>query len=337
MLNATASYSSHSDTQVLSAENLQKSYGPRAALRGLTFSLMPGRVLGFLGPNGAGKTTAIRILTTIMPPDAGSFSVDGIRSDNPKKIRGKIGVLPESLGFPKHITGSEYLTYYGRLYGRTAADAKANGLALLDEMGLRERGRSLIGSYSRGMKQRLGIARSLVNDPVVVFLDEPTLGLDPRGQQELLDLVRVIAHERNVGVVLCSHALTEIEDYCDDVVILSSGQIVAAGTVADIIGRAQGNGNAIRILVPSSSIATAHDIMAAMPNVMSVTQTTGERTSWLRAELAGAPDTMSSNGQHFNNSILQALIRAEVPILSFEAEGGRLQDVFLDLTEGGIK
>jgi ABC-2 type transport system ATP-binding protein len=337
MLYGTDSYSSRSDTQVLSAENLRKSYGPRAALRGLSFSLMPGRVLGFLGPNGAGKTTAIRILTTIMQPDSGSFMVDGIRSDDPEKIRGKIGVLPESLGFPKHITGSEYLTYYGRLYGRTAADAQAKGRALLDEMGLQERGRSLIGSYSRGMKQRLGIARALVNEPVVVFLDEPTLGLDPRGQQELLELVRSIAHERDVGVVLCSHALSEIEDYCDDVVILSSGQIVAAGTVADIIGRAQRSGNAIRILVPSPSIAIAHDIMAAMPNVMSVTRTIGERTGLLRAELAGSPDTMLSDGQHFNNSILEALIRADVPILSFEAEGGRLQDVFLDLTEGNIK
>src|SRR4030095_10526767 len=165
------------------------------ALQGLSFSLKAGRILGFLGPNGAGKTTSIRILTTMMEPESGHFTVNGISSEFPEKIRRIIGVLPENLGFPRQMTGIEYLTYFGQLYGRTAAEAKEYGLMLLEDVGLQQRGKSLIGSYSHGMRQRIGIARALVNDPVVVFLDEPTLGLDPRGQQELLELIQRIARE----------------------------------------------------------------------------------------------------------------------------------------------
>ncbi|MEZ4684444.1 MAG: ABC transporter ATP-binding protein, partial [Caldilineaceae bacterium] len=144
---------------VLVAEDLQKSYGNRGALRGLSFSLQPGRIMGFLGPNGAGKTTAIRILTTILEPSAGQFYIDGISSQQPAQIRGKIGVLPESLGFAKQMTGLECLTFFGQLYGQTRRQAKARAQSLLEEVGLQQRGRSLIGSYSRGMRQRLGIAR----------------------------------------------------------------------------------------------------------------------------------------------------------------------------------
>src|SRR3990172_1872052 len=129
--------------QVLLAKDLCKSYGPRQALRGLSFSLQSGRVLGFLGPNGAGKTTAIRILTTILEPSSGHFSVDGISSEHPERIRPKIGVLPESFGFPKHLTGIEHLTYFGRLYGRTATEARTRGLGLLEEVGLERRAKSL--------------------------------------------------------------------------------------------------------------------------------------------------------------------------------------------------
>jgi len=326
-----------SQSYILVAEDLQKSYGPRPALRGLSFSLQSGRVLGFLGPNGAGKTTAIRILTTILEPSSGHFSVDGISSEHPERIRPKIGVLPESFGFPKHLTGIEHLTYFGRLYGRTATEARTRGLGLLEEVGLERRAKSLIGSYSHGMRQRLGIARALVNDPVVVFLDEPTLGLDPRGQQELLSLVRRIARERNAGVILCSHLLWEIEGVCDDVVILSSGDVVVSGSVAEVIRGAQrSHGNVIRIHVPSQSVGEAQQVLEAMPSVMKVTPT-AERRGWLRVELVEPADGTASDDKHVSNRILETLIRAEIPIMSFEAEGGRLQDVFLHVTAEAIK
>lgn len=326
----TQSDTSHPRPEVLVAEGLQKFYGPRQALRGLSFSLKAGRILGFLGPNGAGKTTSIRILTTILEADAGHFVVDGISGEYPEKIRRRIGVLPESFGLPKQMTGIEYLTFFAQLYGQSARDARAHGLALLEEVGMLPRARSLVGTYSHGMRQRLGIARALVNDPVVIFLDEPTLGLDPRGQQELLGLVKQIALEHSAGVILCSHLLTEVESVCDDVVILSSGEVVAHGTVSDVIGRTERN--VIRIRVPSQALEESQRELEAVPAVRSVTAG-GATPGWLRVELdESALAEAASEGHHVNNMVLELLIRAGIPILSFEPEGGRLQDVFLQLT-----
>ena len=317
-------------TEVLVADGLTKKYGPRHALRGLTFTLRAGRLLGFLGPNGAGKTTSIRILTTIMEPDAGSFSVDGISHEYPDQIRRRIGVLPESFGLPKQMTGIEYLTYFGQLYGRTAADARAIGMELLEEVGLKQRARSLVSTYSHGMRQRIGIARALVNDPVVVFLDEPTIGLDPRGQQELLGLVKQIAAERSAGVILCSHLLSEVESVCDDVVILSSGEIVASGTVSEVIGKTERN--VMRIRIPAESMEEAQRELEALAAVRRVAAASG-MPGWIRVEL----DEAAAEDHLTNNRVLETLLRAEIPVLSFEPEGGRLQDVFLQLTAGGIR
>ena len=325
---------SRPQTEVLMAQDLHKSYGGREALRGLSFTLKAGRVLGFLGPNGAGKTTAIRILTTILEADSGHFVVDGISSQYPERIRRKIGVLPESQGFPRQITGIEYLSYFGQHFGRTATEAKRYGLTLLEEVGLEQRAKSVIGSYSRGMRQRLGIARALVNDPAVLFLDEPTLGLDPRGQQDLLSLVRRIARERNAGIVLCSHLLSEVESVCDDVVILSSGQVVAQGSLTEVAGQVQRNG--IRVHVPPPSLAQAQQVLQAVPNVMRATPA-GARPGWLQVELMDGTSGTSGEDNHSYNGILEALISAKIPVLTFEAEGGRLQDVFLHLTEEVIQ
>ncbi|MFZ4662525.1 MAG: ABC transporter ATP-binding protein [Caldilineaceae bacterium] len=324
---------------VLVAEELRKVYGSREALHALSFSLKAGHVLGFLGPNGAGKTTAIRILTTILEPTSGKFFVDGLSSDQPDEIRHRIGVLPESLGFAKQMTGLECLAFFGQLYGQSPANARKRGLDLLEKVGLHQRSKSLIGAYSRGMRQRLGIARALVNDPVVVFLDEPTLGLDPQGQQELLGLVRWVAREHNAGVVLCSHALTEVEGICDDVVILNGGQIVVQGTVGEVTGRTRPaiiQSNSVRLHVPSLAIAQAQQLLAAQPHVVRVT-VIEEMTDWLRVEFTDAANSNGAASQHINNRLLDALIRADIPVLAIEPEGGRLQDVFLHVTERAIR
>src|SRR5215203_4688969 len=137
---------SNGSPYLLVTENLRKTYDSKVALKSLSFSLRAGRIMGFLGPNGAGKTTAIRILTTILQPTAGKFSIAGISHNEPDKIRKVIGVLPESHGFPENVTGAEYLTYFGRLYGQRKSEAKKRAASLLREVGLENRGKSLVST-----------------------------------------------------------------------------------------------------------------------------------------------------------------------------------------------
>jgi ABC-2 type transport system ATP-binding protein len=327
-----------SQPDVLVAQDLRKSYGPRCALQGLTFSLKAGRILGFLGPYGAGKTTSIRILTTMMEPDSGHFVIDGVNSKYPEQIRRKIGVLPENFGIPTQMTGLEYLIFYGQLSGLTVSEARQNAQTLIEIVGLRQKSKSLIGSYNHGMRQRIGIACALINDPVVVFLDEPTLGLEQRGQHELLELIRRIARERNTAVVLCSQFLTEIERVCDEVVILNLGQVVARGSVGEVIARVQRNltlQNCMRVQVPPAAVLETRQVLDGMPNILKLTQV-NEAKGCLDMELVSGSNSSSVNTYQVNR-ILRALIRAKIPIMSFAPEEGHWQNVFLNLTQDAIK
>jgi ABC-2 type transport system ATP-binding protein len=317
---------------VLVAENLQKSYEDNdLALKGLSFSLKPGRILGFLGPNGAGKTTAIRILTTILRPTAGSFSVNGIGHNEPTKIRNIIGVLPESHGFIEDMTAVEFLIYFGRLYGQAASEAKKRAAGLLKEVGLEHRARSLVSTYSRGMRQRLGIARALINEPALLFLDEPTLGLDPKGQRGLLILLKDISRNRNTGIILCSHLLSEIEEVCDDVIILRSGAIVASGTVAEVLQKARHNN--VQIRIPANFVEQAKKALRTIPEVSQVSyKGTNESFCWLDVELEDKLAEGRQERESLRNRLLSALVEAQIPILNYDAAGVSLQDVFLQLT-----
>jgi ABC-2 type transport system ATP-binding protein len=229
-------------TAAVEAHGIFRRYGPLVAVDSLSFAAPRGEILGVLGRNGAGKTTALRILTTILDPDRGGFAVAGLPHTRRKEIRRRIGVLPETAGYPERQTGEEHLRYIARLFGQSRASSRTVADRLLDDVGLADRGGHLIASYSRGMRQRLGIARALVNDPEVLFLDEPTLGLDPAGQRQVLELVREIASGRGATVLLSTHLLAEVEETCTRVLILHRGRLVADGTVAEVVARADAEG-----------------------------------------------------------------------------------------------
>ena len=313
------------------AQGIAKRYESQVALEDLTFSVQAGEIIGVLGPNGAGKTTAIRILTTILQPDRGTFSVAGIPSSEPARIRARVGVLPESAGYPERQHGEEYLRFHARLFGHSGAGARTVARALLEEVGLAERARSPIATYSRGMRQRLGIARALVNDPAVVFLDEPTLGLDPAGQREILTRVRALAAQRGASVLLSTHLLDEVEQNCSRVLILHRGRVVADGTVADVVRRAAAPRRG-RIRIAPEHVQRALGTLSDSGVVQQVAGPEGASGS-LTVQLA-APATGSADGSL--NAVVGVLLDASVPLLACELEGARLSDAFLAVTEGDV-
>jgi ABC-2 type transport system ATP-binding protein len=311
----------------LEAHDLRKEYGALTALASFSFAARAGEIVGVLGPNGAGKTTALRVLTTILTPTAGSFSVMGVPHTKPGEIRARIGMLPESAGYPAQQTAAEFLSYHGRLYGRDARDARATAAALLEEVALSERASSLIASFSRGMRQRLGIARALVNDPAVVFLDEPTLGLDPAGRRQVLRMVADIARDRGATVLLSTHVLGDVEEICDRAVILARGRVVAEGTVAEIVRRAAAPRRLqLRVAAPERIRAAA--VLTALPGV--ATAVPGEAgDEWLSVVLQRPADGRLERPVA---DVVDALARAGIAPLGFELEGARLSDAFLALT-----
>ncbi|HSS68667.1 MAG TPA: ABC transporter ATP-binding protein [Nocardioidaceae bacterium] len=308
----------------IDVRGLRKSYGDKVAVESLDMQVVAGTVVGFLGPNGAGKTTVIRILSTLLAPDRGTFAVASVSSSNPVEIRRRIGVLPESAGYPPAQTSEEWLCYHAQLFGASRTAARETALRLLAEVGLADRSRSRIANLSRGMRQRLGIARALVNDPSVVFLDEPTLGLDPRGQQQVLDLVARIAGEHSVTVVLSTHTLAEVEQVCSRVMILNRGRLVADGTVAEVVRSAAAPRSGV-LVVPAELRQRAIAVLAAQRI---------PATAASRPDEIGLTLPVDATIEQSSTAALNTLLAADVPVLGLAFEGGRLSDAFLAVTEG---
>jgi ABC-2 type transport system ATP-binding protein len=215
--------------------NLTKVYGKLSAISALDINVKSGDIFGFLGPNGAGKTTTIRMLCGLILPSSGGGQVAGldILKDS-KKIRTIIGLLPESSGYYNWMNAEEYLHYFAALYKIETDIARKRARDLLDKVGLASKSLVPIGYYSRGMKQRLGLARTLINEPKVIFLDEPTLGLDPRGQQQIQKILLDLNRKKNVTIFLSSHALSEVSSLCNRIAIVNKGRLVAQGTIEEL-------------------------------------------------------------------------------------------------------
>ncbi|MGI9607934.1 MAG: ABC transporter ATP-binding protein [Acidimicrobiales bacterium] len=225
---------------VLDCRNLVVSYDSHRAVDDVSLKVHRGEVFGLLGPNGAGKTSVIRALTTIVPIDSGSVRLAGHGLDDPQSIRGQIGLLPESTGYPGTQTAVGHLRFIGRLHGLSKSLATERAETLLERFGLGGEHRP-IATFSRGMRQRLGLCRALINEPAVLFLDEPTLGLDPAGKEVMLAYIAHVASQDGTAVMLCSHLLDEVERVCHRVAVMDRGRIVAIGSVPEVIAVAGAN------------------------------------------------------------------------------------------------
>ncbi|AYY13121.1 ABC transporter ATP-binding protein [Actinobacteria bacterium YIM 96077] len=216
-------------------DGLAKNYGNTVAVDDLHLEIAPGEVFGLLGPNGAGKTTTILMLLGLSEPSAGQARVVGLDPTRQAlEVKRRVGYVPDNAGFYGGLTGQQNLEYTAQLNGLDPATRRDRIASLLDEVGLAERADEPVRTYSHGMRQRLGIADALLKDPEVLILDEPTLGLDPRGADQVLDLVNDLASQRSVAVLLASHLLGQVQVVCSRVGIFVDGRMVASGTVDEL-------------------------------------------------------------------------------------------------------
>lgn len=220
---------------VIETNELTKTYGKYNAVDHLTFELRQGEIFGFLGPNGAGKTTTILMLLGLTEPSSGSARVlgfDPVRQ--PLKVKERVGCMPENVGFYDDMTARENLQYVARLNALPRREAEARINEALEKVKLASESDKLVGAYSRGMRQRLGIAEVLIKNPRLIVLDEPTLGLDPEGINSMLELIKSLSQQEQISVLLCSHLLYQTQKVCDRVGILNQGRLVAKGTIEEV-------------------------------------------------------------------------------------------------------
>src|SRR5690606_12131830 len=221
--------------EIITIEGLTKKYGEKVAVDHLNLSITKAEIFGLLGPNGAGKSPTILMLLGLSEPTDGSVTVCGYNSTKePIEVKRKVGYLPDQVGFYENRTGLENLLITATLNGQSRAAGKEKALQLLEQVGLTYAANQKTGTYSRGMKQRLGLADVLIKDPEVIILDEPTLGIDPKGVKELLQLIRNLSKENGLTVMLSSHHLHQVQQICDRVGLFVNGQLLAKGTVESL-------------------------------------------------------------------------------------------------------
>ena len=218
---------------ILEANGLTKHYGSVIALDGINLNIGKG-ITGLLGPNGAGKSTAIKLFLGLIKPTAGSAQVLGARPYESVEIRARLGYMPEHDCLPSLLAASEFLTHMAQVSGLPPAYARVRAADTLRHVGLAEERYRAIGEYSTGMKQRVKLAQALVHDPTMVFLDEPTAGLDPLGREEMLALVRRTGGEFGISILLSSHLMGDVESTCDRIVVLDGGKVVEDGAVSQL-------------------------------------------------------------------------------------------------------
>ena len=230
--------SPQSPETVVQLEGVTVIYGKNQALKNVTARFARGPV-GLLGPNGAGKSTMLKALLGFVKPDHGRMSVLGMDvAERPLEIRARIGYMPESDAHIPGMNAVSFVAYCGQLAGLPAVDAMQRAHEVLYYVGLGEARYRNIETYSTGMKQRIKLAQALVHDPDLLFLDEPTNGMDPKGRDEMLELVRDLGHNKNVALILSSHLLPDVEFTCDDVVVMDKGQVAAQGPIDELKGPA---------------------------------------------------------------------------------------------------
>ena len=302
------------DEKIIETRELTKVYGSITAVDHLNLTIKRGEIFGLLGPNGAGKTTTILMLMGLSEPTSGSIRLAGLdpvrQALSVKRI---VGYMPDNMGFYGDLTGRENLFYTARLNGIAPDKAKDKIEELLIKVGLKEASNRKVREYSRGMRQRLGIADVLLKDPEVIFLDEPTLGLDPEGTKELLDIILDLGKKEGKTILISSHLLHQIQAICDRVGIFVKGKLVAVGSISDL---AEKLGSEQAIELKTSNIkAFPADEIKAIPGVNSV-------------EFHEDMVIVKGETQRLAPKIAKALVAKDIDIYHLRVRSSDLDDIY---------
>ena len=220
---------------MLQIKNLSKTYGKFTALDNLNLTIGKGQIFGFVGPNGAGKTTTMKIVAGLLKPDSGQVYLDGIEQQTHiKEFKEKIGYMPDFFGVYDNLKAMEYMEFYASIYGIEGEKARKLGLELIDLVGLTDKADTYVDSLSRGMKQRLCLARSLIHNPEFLILDEPASGLDPRARYDMKEIIKEL-NKRGKTILISSHILPELSQMCTNIGIIENGKMMVSGTVEEIM------------------------------------------------------------------------------------------------------
>ena len=280
------------DAPVIEARNLTKRYGVHVAVDDLSFEVRPGEVFGLLGPNGAGKTTTVLMLLGLTEPTSGEARVVGVDPmRDPLEVKRHVGYMPDTVGFYDGLSARENLAYTARLNRVPNAVAATRITDLLAQVGLAEVAGEKVDTFSRGMRQRLGVADALLKDPSVLILDEPTASLDPEGVVELLALIERIAQERRIAVLLSSHLLDQVQAICQRVGIFYRGRLIAEGSVRDLASEVSRTQDVVEVGAQAADGRPAgiEIVAASLRGAAGVTSVTPDATTPGHVLVTGAP------------------------------------------------
>jgi ABC-2 type transport system ATP-binding protein len=310
----------NSQPAAIQAIELTKRFGAFMAVDKVSFIVPRGELFGLLGPNGASKTTLTRMLTTLIAPTSGQALVAGLDvARSPVRVREAIGVIPQALTSDLDLTGWENIDIYGEFYGVGRRARRERAARLLEMVGLTERANDLVHTYSGGMRRRLEIARGLIHSPEVLFLDEPTIGLDPQSRRAVWDLLEKLRGETGLTISLTTHYMDEAETLCDRVAIVDAGKIIAIGTPAELKAMVAGS-DRIELEIQGDAGKIA-EMLREQPFVLDVTIDPG-----------GAIVVSTDDGAHVMPKIIGRIDEAGATVASIRLERMSLEDVFLRFT-----
>ncbi|MFW5912060.1 MAG: ABC transporter ATP-binding protein [Candidatus Hadarchaeota archaeon] len=308
--------------KALEVRDLVKYYDGFKALDGLSFDVGDGEIHGFLGPNGAGKTTTIRVLMGLLDSDGGEIRIYGESEDGRDfRTMSRIGYMPEMPSFPGHLTSEELLDIYGQIFCVSEEERVERAEELLGLVGLSNYADERIETFSKGMRQRLGIAQSLISDPDLLVLDEPTAGLDPGGRARIRNIVQDVG-DRGITIFISSHLLEEVEKTCDHATIIHEGQCVMSGSVEEISNFHKGSELDMEIHGLDDDVVDAVELLSQVERV----EREGEE---LRVFVRGVEDARIQ--------VSKAITEAGGTIIGMSRRSRSLEEVFLEVTEGGSK